>query len=48
MAGLFIESQYQQIGDMVMEKTMSWVVGKHTVQILVLKGMYNINEQKTM
>ncbi len=31
---------------MVMQKTMSWVVEKHVVQVLVLKGIDNIIKKK--
>ncbi len=46
MAEWFIESEYQHIGDIVMQKTMSWVVEKHVVQILVLQGIQNIIKKK--
>ncbi len=48
MAEWFIESEYQHIGDIVMQKTMSWVVEKHVVQVLVLKGKHNIINKKTI
>ncbi len=46
MAAWFIESEYQHIGDMVMQKTMPWAVGKPAVQVLVLKGIDNSIKKK--